>query len=271
MVGRAKSQAAKSVEERREHDALMAHAVIAYKAELMKPQYCCRKGLRTICKNFEQIYYEETGKRIYLVHTTLSNLADGGRTKTQAGAARALLKPKETEAVITFLTELAARGWPESPQRTKAHVDLILRARLGPTFPGVGKNWVERFTLRHSDHIKSADSRPLEEKRGRGANPVTNNAYWILLKETIDKYQITPQTTFASDELGVPSRGEERERVITSADHKGPQYQQRTGTCENTTVIVTICADGTSLPPAVIFKGLAYQVSWGENNPLNAS
>jgi hypothetical protein len=48
-------------------------------------------------------------------------------------------------------------------------------------------------------------------------------------------------------------------------------YQQRGGTRENITIIVTICADGTSTPPAVIFKGNAYQVKWGENNPLNAS
>ena len=31
------------------------------------------------------------------------------------------------------------------------------------------------------------------------------------------------------------------------------QHQQKTGNRENITVIVTICADGTSMPPAVIF------------------
>ena len=34
---------------------------------------------------------------------------------------------------------------------------------------------------------------------------------------------------------------------------------------------MTICADGTTTPPATIFKGNVYQVKWGENNPLNAS
>jgi hypothetical protein len=67
------------------------------------------------------------------------------------------------------------------------------------------------------------------------------------------------------------AHGSEREHVITSRKKKGPQYQQRAGTRENTMVIVTIGADGTSIPPTVIFKGAAYQVSWGDNNPLNAS
>ncbi|KIK35456.1 hypothetical protein CY34DRAFT_17005 [Suillus luteus UH-Slu-Lm8-n1] len=34
-------------------------------------------------------------------------------------------------------------------------------------------------------------------------------------------------------------------------------------------MIVIIGADGTSLAPAVIFKGKAYQSKWGENNLLN--
>ena len=38
------------------------------------------------------------------------------------------------------------------------------------------------------------------------------------------------------------------------------QHQQKTGNRENITVIVTICADGTSMPPAVIFKGLKYLI-----------
>jgi len=51
----------------------------------------------------------------------------------------------------------------------------------------------------------------------------------------------------------------------------GPQYPQRGGNRENITVIVTICADGTTTPPAVIFKGQAFQVKWKQDNPANAS
>lgn len=274
MPGRAKSKTAKSAEERRGYDALMAHAVRAYRAELEKPENGCRRrGLRTICKDFEDIYYHETGKQIKLVHSTLNKLADGGRTKVQAGAERSWLDPPEVETVITFITENAGRGFPDSKRRIKEHVDLVLRARLGELFPplGVGKNWVARFVTRHANRLKMADSRPLEDKRGRGANPVTNDAWYRILKDGVDHYKIRIETTFTADEIGVQNRGEERERVVTSRNHKGPQYQQRAGTRDNTTVIVTICADGTSTPPAVIFKGSAYQASWAENNPLNAS
>lgn len=58
--------------------------------------------------------------------------------------------------------------------------------------------------------------------------------------------------------------------MIGKAGEK-PQYQQRGGSKENTTVIVTICADGTSIAPAVVFKGKGYSTSWKQDNPLNAS
>ncbi|TFK58286.1 hypothetical protein BDN72DRAFT_782304 [Pluteus cervinus] len=248
----------------------MTRAAVAYRLELEKPE-CRRRGLRTICQDFEALYLAETGKQIRLVHTTLSKWADGGRTREEAGEDRALLTPPEVEVVIEFVKEIAARGWPESKRRVKEHVDLILRARLDSSFPGVGKNWVARFVLKHSDRIKMADSRPLEDKCGRGVNPATNSAWWKILLKTIEYFRITRRTTYGSDEIGVQNRAEEQERVMTSKDHKGPQYQQRAGTRDNTTVIVTICADGTALPPAVIFKGAAFQVSWGENNTIGAA
>lgn len=70
--------------------------------------------------------------------------------------------------------------------------------------------------------------------------------------------------------MGIQAQAGERERVF-GARKAAPQYQQRDGTRENITVLVTICADGTSQAPAVIFKGSAYQVKWQQNNPLNAS
>ncbi|KZP14784.1 DDE-domain-containing protein, partial [Athelia psychrophila] len=70
---------------------------------------------------------------------------------------------------------------------------------------------------------------------------------------------------WAAHEAGFqPATGTSQERVIGGANKK-VQHQTRGGTRENTTVIVTIGADGSSLPPAVIFKGQAYQTSVGHS------
>ncbi|KAJ3493097.1 hypothetical protein NLJ89_g11092 [Agrocybe chaxingu] len=273
MVGRPKSLAQQQQEAKRAHEALMSRAVEAYHAELEKPDHCARRGLRTICKDFKQLYFEETGDQIHLSHMTLSQLADGGLTQVQANATRSWLSKGEEDVVVEFILDMAAHGWPLSHRRLKEHVDMICHACKHKNFPveGVGQNWTTRFVQRHSDRLKMKDSRPLEDKRGHGANPTANKQYWALLDETIKKYNIRPETTFGTDEIGIQNRSEESERVIAPAHGKGPQYQQHGGTCKNTTVLVTICADGTAIPPTVIFKGEALQVGWGDNNPLNAT
>jgi hypothetical protein len=272
MAGRPKSIAEKAKICKRDHDALMARAVSAYLAELEKP-YRTRRGLRTVCRDFEQLYFNEMGVHIPLSFATLNRLASGGRNREEANEHRCWLTPIEEDIITTFTIEMGARGFPLSHRRLKEHVDQIACARLGSKFPtqGVGKNWTTRFMLRLSDRIKMVDSRPLEDKRGRAVNPHANTHYWAELERSFEKYNFKQEASFGSDEIGVMARGSDRERVITSQKKKGPQYQQRAGTRENTTVIVTICADGTSIPPTVIFKGAAYQVSWGDNNPLNAS
>jgi hypothetical protein len=219
------------------------------------------------------IHFTETGKHIKLCHMTLKCLSDGGMSRERANAERAWLLDSEVDIVIDFVVEMAHRGFPLSHKRLKEHVDSICSARLGAEFPakGVGLNWTYRFSQKYAERIKISRSRPLEDKRGRAVNPHTNKAWWKLLGETIDKYNITPCNIYGTDEVGIQTQGGgEREHVFGPRTKAAP-YQQRSGTRENITVIVTICADGTTTPPAVIFKGSAYQVSWGENNPFNAS
>ncbi|EIM90550.1 DDE-domain-containing protein, partial [Stereum hirsutum FP-91666 SS1] len=69
------------------------------------------------------------------------------------------------------------------------------------------------------------------------------------------KFDIRREDTWATDETGIQPESGQKERVIGKAGEKS-QYQQRSRSQENITVIVTICADGSSIAPAVIFKGL---------------
>jgi hypothetical protein len=271
MPGCAKSKLKKSLITRRAHDDLMSRAVIAYNLELKKP-YHQQRGLCRVCLDYEKLNYEATGTYIKLSHATLCRLADGGRTSSEAQADWAWLTDAKTDVIINFIIEMADRGFPLSHHRLKEHVDMLCHSHLGDAFPekGVGINWTYKFAMKHHDHLKLSDSRPLEDKHGRAINPHTNKAWFDLLEETIHKYDIQPEDTYGTDEVGIQSHGTERKRVF-GARRQGAQYQQCGGTHENTTVLVTICAEGTSLPPLVIYKGSAFQVKWAQNNPLNAS
>jgi len=213
MVGRAKSIAKKVAFTKRQHNALLASAVKAYLAELEKP-YGGRRGLHTICRDFEQLHFNETGLFIPLSFATLSRLADGSRTREEANLHRRWLTTIEEDLIVSFIIEMGACGFAPSHHRIKEHVDRIACARLGDKFPtqGAGKNWTACFMLRHSERIKMADSHPLEDKCGRAVNPHANTHYWNDLGDAIAKYKIKRQTTFGSDEIGILARGAECER-----------------------------------------------------------
>ena len=226
-------------------------------------------GARSVAMKWMERCRKETGHEIRINHQTIINRAKN-KTSARTNAARSWLTPEEAELVIAFIVEVGHRGFPLSHRRLKEHVDEILRARLGPEFPGVGKRWTNRFIEKWSKRIRTAWSTPLEQKRGRAVNPTTNEAWFDLLERTKEEFGIVEETTWGTDEFGCNGATGQKERVIGAAGAK-LHYQQVGGSRENITVIVTICADGTSIPPAVIFKGNAHQVSWKQNNPINAS
>ncbi|KIM38535.1 hypothetical protein M413DRAFT_12739 [Hebeloma cylindrosporum] len=168
--------------------------------------------------------------------------------------------------VIDYAIEVAAHSFPLSHKRLKEHVDLICQARGAPNFP--------------------------EHGVGRAVNPTTNTAWFDLLEDVLkgnrdhefdnaegsdlecedgaEEVEILPENIYGTDESGFFPEGGIRVHVI-GAKGKKTGHQQSDGGQENTTIIVTICTDGTSLKPAAIFKGQAYQVKWDQENPLEAS
>ncbi|KAK0475949.1 hypothetical protein EDD18DRAFT_1387251, partial [Armillaria luteobubalina] len=135
------------------HDQLMEKAVVAYKNELTKLPGAPRKGARKICEDFEALYQRETGKKISLSYSTLIRLANGGKTKAQSNAMKSHLFPSEANNIIDFVLAVASEGFPLSHRRLKEHINEVLRARLGPEFPGVGKQFTQRFVKKHSDRL----------------------------------------------------------------------------------------------------------------------
>ncbi|KAG1818211.1 uncharacterized protein BJ212DRAFT_1269514, partial [Suillus subaureus] len=73
-------------------------------------------------------------------------------------------------------------------------------------------------------------------------NPHTNKAWFDLLKDVFEKYDINEDCIYAADEIGISPDSGEHECVI-GGRWPGPQYQQCTGNRENITIIVTVCAD----------------------------
>ncbi|KAF8227777.1 hypothetical protein L208DRAFT_1021547, partial [Tricholoma matsutake] len=109
----------------------------------------------------------------------------------------------------------------------------------------------------------------LDGSRGHAVNPITKEEYFAILKEVRERYNIPDELVYGADETGIQSGIGVTEWVIGPAGAK-IQHQQQSGNQENITVLPTICTDGTTIAPTVIYKGEAFQTKWLQNNPLDA-
>ena len=105
--------------------------------------------------------------------------------------------------------------------------------------------------------------------RGHAVNPITKNEYFTILKQLREDFNIPDELVYGADKTGIQTGIGVTERIIGPAD-ANMQHQQWSGNRENITVLPTICADGTSLPPTVNYKGESFQTKWLQENPLDA-
>lgn len=269
MAGRPKSKTKKNQLENEEKERVMQLAITAYTYELDKPEKE-RKGSRSICKTISAEYLRSTGKAIKLDHNTLLRRVNGGKSLPQANAEKSWLSHEEAETVVKFAEELSDRGIPLTHKTLEEHVNFVLTSKHGNKFPGVGLNWADRFLERHSDRLKTFFSSPLESSRARAANPATHKMFFDILERVMRENNIEFDCIYAADETGFMPGRASTAKVIGRAERK-TQHRKESGNRQLITVMPTICADGSTIPPLVIFAGAAYLVSWKQNNPLKAS
>ena len=238
-----------------EKEALYTIAAALYQDELEKP-VGIRKGLCKICEEVSDEHFAHTKNRITLSKSTLSDRANGLRSRLESNASRSWVTPEEAEQLINYSLEMAQRGFPLSRRQLRDHANTILRARLGDLFPegGVGKHWVERFIAKHSDRVHLFRSRPLDKKRAAAVNPTTCEAWFTLLGDYMKKHDFAPGCIYGSDETGFQLGGFFRKHVLGPTGEKTVKEVVGDGSREQMTVLVTICADGMTIAPLVISK-----------------
>jgi len=270
MPGRAKSNTRKSRELSDVKELLIIEAVRLYEKSNTS-DLTTKLGYRSATKHVEQLNYERTKKWVSLDHNTVRNrhLEITKSLRNGHYSSQSLLTHAEEEELVSYAIEVANRGFPLTHRRLQECANRLIQTSR-PDFTGVGQNWSERFLERHYESLHVYWSRSLESARGKAVNPASMKAFYDLLEEEYIKHSFEPHNVHGVDESGLMSGVAQKERVIGGTGKK-TQHQKREVNRENTTIIVTICADGSTIPPVTIFKGKHYQMKWLQDNPLNAS
>ena len=181
------------------------------------------------------------------------SFCEGSKTRQEAHVNEQLLTAAQEEILVKWIKVQGHRGIP----LTYATVALYVGEISGQQ---VGGSWPKRFLKRHPD---------LKIKKTQGLETVAVAEFFDILDELIKEHGIVPENLYNMDEKGVQLGIGAKVAVMVDSDQK-TAYSIEDGNRELVTVIEAICADGSTVYPAVIFQAKRRNAEWGRNNPLNA-
>ncbi|RMZ85692.1 hypothetical protein DV736_g6558, partial [Chaetothyriales sp. CBS 134916] len=139
----------------------------------------------------------------------------------------------QEDVLIEYINKLTDRGFPPTPQILKNIAESVVKRQLGV-------NWVARFCKRHRNRLVSVYLRTIDHKRKLADNSEHFQHFYDSFLEKLQKYDIDAKNIYNVDEKGF---------LI------GLSRASQDGNREFITLIAAICADGTSLAPALIYVG----------------
>lgn len=171
-----------------------------------------------------------------------------------------LLNNQQSKTLIEWINKLTERGLPPT-----TFMLVNFAQEISGKVPG--KNWVHRWLKTHSDKVISRYSTGLDLDRKRADSAWKYALYFELLGRKIDQYNLSPEQIYNMDEkgfmLGVTTK---QKRIFSRRKYEQGSLKQhlQDGNREWITTIACICANGTVLPPALIYQAKSGKIqnSW---------
>ncbi|KAL5611116.1 hypothetical protein FOBRF1_007233 [Fusarium oxysporum] len=148
-------------------------------------------------KTSGSINYAATAKKFECDETTLRRRHQGKqRARRDADTLyKSRLSKQQEQDLVTYIRKLSLRGIPPTLSMIRNFAQDIAKIE-------VGKNWPYSFVQRHRNKIDCTWFDGFDIARRRADNASRYRAYFNLIREKIDKYDILPQNTYNMDEKG---------------------------------------------------------------------
>ena len=181
-------------------------------------------------------------------------------SRAQANEMKQLLTNKQELVLVNHIKRLCDWCLPPTPA-------MVATWAMELCGQQPNKNWSAGFKARHKDVLDCRYLSTIDLARHKADSEASYNQYFTILKQKMDQYNIQPHNCYNMDEKGFLIGHLQKSRRIFP---KALMQQQKLlgtgqdGSREWITLIATICADGSSLPPALIYKAVSgdLQDSW---------
>jgi hypothetical protein len=217
-------------------------------------------------KEGESFSYSKVAKKYCISGTTLSTHHQGRRTTREAyHLDRRLLHPRDEAELVKYIKSFTEKHCPPTRQ-------MIINFATPLCGWEPSDRWVSRLIHRHPDDLTTAWTTPMESRRHVADNGKRYCLYFDLLTRKVKEFEVLPRDTYNMDEKGfmIGVIGKTK-RVFDKVLYKERRYKQPShdASREWVTVIGAICADGSHLPPAVIYSSDSEKVQANWMHDIN--
>ena len=209
--------------------------------------------------------YRKAAEEFQIPESALQrHVTSGRKVKKQGG--QTVLTSEEEEDLVARLVICASWGYPMDTYDLrvigKGYLDCrgISEKRFKENMPGT--EWAESFLRRYKDTLTERVCQNI--KRSRAAvSRNTINSYLDNLSESL--HDVPPSNIVNYDETNVTD-DPGRKKVITK---RGTKYPERimNSSKASTSLMCAAAADGTPLPPYVVYKAINLYDTWTLGGP----
>jgi len=196
----------------------------------------------------------EAARKYNVNRSTLSKRSRGKTRSTAQGYHKQqLLTHKQELVLVEQINRLSEWCLPPTPSMVRAWA-----AALCGTEPG--KNWAAAFGSRHKAELDCKYLSTINLERHKADSEHPYRQHFAVLNEKIIQYDIQPHNCYNMDEKGfLISHLQKVKRIFPKALMRTQKLLGfgQDGARNWITLIATICADGSSLPPALIYKAVS--------------
>jgi hypothetical protein len=170
------------------------------------------------------------------------------------------LSPQQEDELVLYIESLTARRLPPTRAMVRNFASEIARER-------VSERWVSRFLIRHKDSLTPRWTDAMDRDRHQADSGQRYKAFFEELYDQITRHEIEPRQSYNMDEKGfLLGRIGKSKRIFSKAlwERGGIKTNMQNGSREWITTVAYICADGTVIPPVLIFasKNSTLQSTW---------
>ena len=171
-----------------------------------------------------------------------------------------LLSPQQERTLVQYINRLTEHGIPPTPAMVRNFAYDIVGNHPG-------RAWSHRFCKRWKSQLDSKYLDTIDSARKKADSKHSYKAYFDLVQAKIDEYGVQPSNMYNMDEKGfLIGFLTKAKRIFTKAafEQKRLLGSMQDSNREWITVIATICANGTTIAPGLIYKAVSgnLQDSW---------